>query len=724
MQISADLSTVEFTRTRLVLREGLKLVPQRYGDETFWHLEVPGTSSWFRIGHAEYVFVSLLDGRTSFAQALAIASQTLGENALSRNDALGVYTWLLENGLAAFAKDSGPEAVAGGNGQAAAHRFLQKLNPFWIRLPLGNPQPLLKWLTPRCRFLFSLPATLIMLGCVLVALVTLKSDWSRFSAAAEGVFAPDNWLWLMAAWILLKVVHELSHAIVCTRYGGEVRQMGIVLAFFVPMAYVDASSSWSFRSRFQRIHCALAGMHTELFVAALAVLGWKYVQSPNAAHLLHNVILMASVSTLLFNLNPLMRFDGYYVLSDLLQIPNLASSASEVLREETKRFVFGITARRPTHTGTQRWILLTYGILAASWRLLISLTLMIGASVMFHGAGLLLSVPAVIAWFGLPCWQVARSILETRRTNPTRLFRGAVVLGGIVLAATGLYFAPAPIIATAPAIVDFEDGEVVRATTSGFVAAVHVQNEQHVQAGDLLIELRNDEVASKYRDLELQIHQEEIRQQQANRLHDSGALSIATANLKSLRKQLDEARRDFEGLQIRAQTSGRIIARGLDRLPERYAPEGQHLLTVGTEGRKRILASVSQQDLETTTARIGQKVGIRIGTRSRITGTLERINPRASRNLRDPALAATNGGRLAVMRNQDADRDDHDSEMRLTEERFDATILLDGTDAAHIHCGERAVVALGMADASLGQWAVRGSRHWVRDQLEAALRGD
>ena len=138
--------------------------------------------------------------------------------------------------------------------------------------------------------------------------MTLCSDWDRFTASAEGVLAPSNWFWLAAAWLMLKVVHEVSHGLACKKYGGSVRETGMVLILFVPIFYVDVTSSWRFRSKWHRIHTAAAGMYAELGAAALALLVWSRVDAGVLNHLLYNIVLMAGLMTLLFNANPLMRF--------------------------------------------------------------------------------------------------------------------------------------------------------------------------------------------------------------------------------------------------------------------------------------------------------------------------------------------------------------------------------------------------------------------------------
>ena len=196
-------------------------------------------------------------------------------------------------------------------------------------------------------------------------------------------------------------------ALACKYHRGEVRETGLIFILLAPMAYVDVTSCWRFPSRWQRIHVAAAGMLAELLVAAVAAITWAHTDSSVVHHLLFNVIVMASLSTLLFNANPLMRFDGYYILADLVEIPNLATDGNRFLKAAASRIFFGEKQRPLQALGFRRWFVRSYGLAAAAWRLLICVSLVTAASVLLHGAGLVLAVAGVFAWFGV-------AVMETR----------------------------------------------------------------------------------------------------------------------------------------------------------------------------------------------------------------------------------------------------------------------------------------------------------------------
>jgi len=717
MQSAPDSSTVDLTRTRIALRDDVTFRPQVYGQETWYHIELPAKSQFFRIGYHEYVFVSLLDGQTTFSEALALTARTLGASAFTQEQALSLYEWLLESEIASFC-ESAADSASDNKPKHRTAGILQKLNPFWIRLPFGRPDSVLKMLQPFLGWIFSPIATVIGVLLMLAAGCRLADDWSTFAAASESVFAVDNWLWLLLAWLLLKTIHETAHGLVCQRYGGTVKETGIILAFFAPLAYVDVTSCWRFPSRWQRIHVAAAGMYIELLLASIAVFTWSQVSSEVASHLLYNIVVMASVSTLLFNANPLMKFDGYYILSDLLQIPNLATQASTAVQSLSKKVLFGVRNSTGELTGRLAWILRTYGIAAIAWRLLICSTMLLAASVLFHGAGVALALAGVVAWFGMPVWNAIAFLMRLRKSSPMLLVRGAVVATACSVGICGvLFWLPVPFSTVAPGIVSLPEGCRVRSSVSGFIDQIHVQNGHMVDAGELLLTFRNDEITNRHSDLQLQIQQETIRQQIAMQQHDAGAASVANSNLRSLRDRLLETQNQITALNVYAPASGVVVADHLDWKLGMYIDEGDDLLAVDDHRSRELRVSVAQEDFPLAERLVDGDVSIRVGTRSAARGVIARVIPRASRRVFAPSLAATEGGALSVMA---ADNDD--TEVQLTEHRFEAVIELTTTADANLLVGERGYAALGSLNECLAIHLFDRTERWLRTQIDSATQ--
>jgi putative peptide zinc metalloprotease protein len=202
---------------------------------------------------------------------------------------------------------------------------------------------------------------------------------------ASGVLAPDNLPLLYLAFILVKVFHEFGHAFACKKFGreegtgGEVHAMGIMFLVFMPLPYIDASSAWAFRRKWHRAVVGAAGVLVELAIAAVAAIVWARTAEGTAFHAIaYNVMFIASISTVIFNGNPLLRFDGYYVLSDLVEIPNLSQRALGYLYYLVRRYVWRVRkVQSPAHTRGEGVWFVVYGVASTAFRVFISIRIVL-----------------------------------------------------------------------------------------------------------------------------------------------------------------------------------------------------------------------------------------------------------------------------------------------------------------------------------------------------------
>ncbi len=694
---SHNLATLNLNCTKVQLRDDLMFAPQTHHGEVFTHIECVGKGSFYRIGYAEYVFISLLDGQTTFAEALAISAQRLAAHSLSTQQATTITLWLLENGLGAVVDPDGntsPFAAPTSQGRTGVFP-----NPFWIKVPFGNPDRLIRGLLPGFSWLFSPVTTALSLLIMLAAALTLATHWDRFLADSNIVFSPNNWLWMTVAWIGLKVVHELAHAFACRRYGGEVREMGLVFVLFAPLAYVDVTSSWRLPSKWSRIHVAIAGIYVELLVAAAAALIWQHTEAKFASHMLYNLIFMASISTILFNANPLMKFDGYFILSDLLELPNLYAEGGKIVHRQIAWFLFGDSSRARQISGRRRWWIAGYGWAAAVWRILLSVSLTMAASVLFHGAGIALSVLAILGWVGKPAVHFARGLVVRYSSNPLQVWR-AVGLSSLTMALVGLVllWMPSPASVSAPGVVEFENVQHLRTLTGGFVREVFVDDGQQVVAGERLLVLENPEVSTSYHDLCLAVQQAEVKYQAAVDRHEISDAQVAQREIAALTEQRSEAQQRFEALEVRAPISGKIIRRSLAQLIDTYLPEGEQVLSIGNELSKEIIVAVDQRYFDSVAPRVGESVRIRTGSQASVTGRLIRLEPRATSRLIHPALSALEGGSLEVVQSTAKEG----GEAELVEPCFRAVVSVPVDCANTMFSGQRTRVIMGNRSESLG----------------------
>ena len=710
MHRRSDSSTLELSQARLKLADDLIFTPQACDGRVFYRIEQPSRSRFFQVGWAEYVLISLFDGQTALAEAQSLAVGVLGQEAFTEAEAFAICSWLIENDLAATEGTN-----RGDSHKAPAQPFSTRWNPFWMKIPLGRPDRWLEALSPWLGWLHSPPMLLLSVLFWMIAAGGIAFHWEKFAASSVGVLAPTNWLWLGAAWLGLKLVHEFHHALVCKRYGGQVPDMGVILVLFAPLAYVDVTSSWSFRSRWQRMHVAAAGMIAEFHVASVCALCWLRTDSPQVAHILFTVIFMASLTTVLFNANPLMRFDGYYLLSDGINIPNLSSNASQSLKGLLARWFLGTPGRQIGWRGGKGLFVRVYSVLAFLWRIVVCAGLIIAASVLFHGAGLVLAAFAMLHWLCRPMLRAARVWARHAGRRPELVFRLVFSIGAVAgLLHAAWNVVPWPGARQAAGIIEYAPLSIVRADVAGFVEEVFVADGQEVEQGEVLARLRNEDVETECRALEREREQSALKR----RGHlEKGEIALAQVEEKkgeALEKRLAELNARRAGLLVRAPIRGRVMARELPWLRETYLEEGDPILEIGQPREKELQIAISQPDIETYRSRLQQPVRVRLRSGETVRGMLVKLDPRATETPPHPALCAPHGGPLAV--NASTPQNAGDDSHRLVEPHLVGRVSLPPETALCLDAGLIGSVAIFEEQDTFGRVACRRVTRWFRDR--------
>jgi putative peptide zinc metalloprotease protein len=724
---SHDSAVQELTRARLTLREDLVFTPQEYRGEMFYHVEDAARSKFYRLGFAEYTFVSLLDGRTTVADALALSARVLGEEAPCEADAIRIATWLIDTGLAHTDQSTQAARLHRAARSAERRRTGERLNPLFLRIPLFNPDRLLGRVLPWLGWMFSGPAFLVWLAVCAWGASQVIADWNRFVGASAGILAPSNWIWLGASWLLLKVLHESSHALVCKRHGGSVREVGAIFVLFAPMAYVDVTSSWRFRSKWQRMHTAAAGMYGELFAAAVAAILWSRTEPGVFNHLCHHLVLTAGVATIVFNANPLMRFDGYYLLADFLELPNLYANGTGYVHYLVRRHVLGLSASATWTPGGIDWFVRCYGVASWCWRIAVYACLVVAASTLFHGAGLVLAVLSVLAWMGKPVVAFLRGLLRGdfgERPNPVRL----MLAGGVtvVIAAAAFWGISWPALHSAPAFVENSPLAVLRADSAGFVRQVLVRSGQRVEENQIVAVLENEELQLEVRDLELALEDSFARTRTHLQKREAAAAQVEAKKQEALQKRLAERRRQLEKLTVRSPLAGQVLSRNLAALVGTYLTAGTEILAIGDEQQKELRVSVGQEEIDAFTAEVDEPVQVRLRGRATFSGRLVRLMPRASVKPSHASLCAPFGGPLAVKPRDRSDAANAGNnpleEYELLEPRFIAVVSLSAEDGRRLQSGESGNVTLAAAPDSFGRGLYNLLSAWLQNQLVKSRR--
>lgn len=717
-------TTRKSEQVRIKLREDLRCSLHQHGGAPCYVVEDPVAAKFFRLGVREWTFVSFLDGRNSVRDARDLAGEALGPRQLSRDEVRRLCRWLIQSRLAYLDtvdvdELQSPAAVAAAADRPGGVRF----NPFFIRIPLLNPDRPLTAVAPWLGWTLQFHAFLVWVFVCTAGAYRIWTDWDRFAAASAGLLSPHNWLMLLAVWVLLKVVHELAHGLACKRFGGTVPRAGVILILFSPVAYVDLTSCWRIRSKWRRIFTSAAGMYLELGLAGAAALVWSYSRPGIVSHLSHKVVLMAGLTTVLFNLNPLMRFDGYYIAGDLLGITNLYQRGRAYVRYCARRYLLGMRSASPEPASAAGMLIRCYGFAALIWRTLVCIALAAAAATLLGGLGLVLTLLGITVWIALPAVRLVRFLASGTAAGGPRLSGVAVRALPAGAIAAGVLMLPWPGGVSAPAIVEYAPLSVVRAEVPGFVTEVRVAGGDAVEAGRVLAVISNHQEQLALEELELQIRQSALKSRALQTENEIAKCQVERENLQTLQAKRTELQQRLEGLLVRAPAAGRVIGRNLDSMLGQYVAAGTQLMAIGTEDRKELLASVAQEDVDSFQDRIGSPVEARVhGRRYWLHGArLQGLSPAASRLLEHPALGARCGGPLAVTLAADDDdvRQTSSAPCRLIRPRVGARISISAEAAAGLRAGEPATVALHDSRQSIGGYLYRHLDQWLRRRVAA-----
>ena len=699
----------------LTLRQDLAITPRHDSDEPGYLLEDKVNSKYFRIGVPEYSFIALLDGKTTVREAVGIAARVEPQHAVTKEQAATICRWLIDNELAFTPESASPSGVEANRSRAGQKPAPARWNPLFLRIPLLRPDSLLGRLLPWSGWLFSWPAALAALLLAAVAANEVLTQWSRFVTSSRGILSAERWLWIAVAWLVVKALHELAHGIVCKRYGGGVREAGVVLILATPVAYMDVTSSWRFRSKWQRIHTAVAGMYIELLIAAAATIVWSRVQAGVLSDLCFQIMILASVTTVLFNANPLMRFDGYYILSDLLELPNLYSESQQFLRHVIRKYLLGVHSNLYWNW-TRGSILAVYGAAALAWRILVCCTIALAAASAFRGAGIVLAAVGIGLWIAPPTVAAIKYLVFGAAWEQPRRLRFLMAMGAIVTVLTlALVCVPWPGAYRAPAMVEYAPLAVVRAASSGFVREIDVQVGQAVERGQVLVVLENEPLRLEVSELRIRVRQSKSRVR-ALRYEAKTADSQAEGEqLASLERRLREKEEQLEALTLRAPVAGALVSRDLESLRGTYLKRGAEVLVIGSQDRKELNISIAQEDIEVFSDHLQQALSVRIRGVPGFAASLTEVSPRARREPSSQGFCAPLGGALPVrVLNPVATHTDAQPRYELLSPRFDGNLSLSHEQSLSLLAGQRGFVALRANNRSIADHLLSRLRHWFR----------
>ncbi len=670
---------------RLRLRQDLNIAPQKYEGRTYWVVKDPVSMRYYRFKEQEHFLLQFMDGDHTLDEAQKEYEQRFRPERLKLEDLEHFAQQLLTAGLAQNESPRAGKQLFDRRKKRLRSEWMQALtNILYIKIPIFDPDKLLIRMMPYCGWVFSgwaiLLAHLYFLGTLIFVGMHFEKFYDNLPRYQEFfTFGNLGWMWLALG--VVKVIHEFGHGLSCRKYGGEVHEMGALFLCLSPCLYCNVSDAWTLPSKWKRIVISYAGIYIELFIAATATFVWWYTPShPFINNLALCLMVVCSISTIIFNANPLMRYDGYYVMADWLEIPNLRDRSNRFLKNVVLEHCLGVEVQPETYMATTRKVLfITYAVVSYIYRWVITYSILIFMATFLKPYKLvvvsqMLAVASLASMVGWPLWRLGKNL--HRRGRLPDMKTGRAVVSGLIVAAVVIAFFTVPLPVSRvrqTGLVQLRDGAEtpVLLRQDGRLEDLKVHDGQFVRKDEVLAVFRNRDLERKREEVATQC---EVLRQQRDEATRALAESIKEPEVKDrMRSRLREVVQDLtrcEGqlqqlepllaaLTLRAPCDGWVINPPRPDEKGKYFDHSQPapFCTIGDPSRLRMLVPVKPADYrllkQDRAALEGQgkdlPIVIRVQGRDAHTWKGEWLTmPESEAKTIPPQLANKGGGPIAV----------------------------------------------------------------------------
>lgn len=643
------------SRLTPTLRPHVQMTRQLFRGEHWYVVHDPISNNFFRLNPVAHHFVGLLDGKRQVDEAWRLTTDRYADMAPTQNEVIHILGQLNQSNLLRvdLPVDAKP-LLDRANRRKVKQWTGQAMSILFVRIPLINPDRFLTWALPLFRPLLSKGGLALWVMWLGYCLWQFIPHAASFLHDAESVLAPANWGWMILLFLITKAIHEFGHGILCKRFGGAVPEMGVMMLIMMPAPFVDATSSWSFASRWQRFLVNAAGMMFELAIAGGAALFWLYEKSNNpgsiTAQLAYNIVFMASFTTILFNANPLLRFDGYYMLADVLEVPNMYDRATKHTRWIVQRYAYGMENAQPVATASgEQWILLVYGIASQVYRFFVLTGIILFIAGQLLTIGLLLAAWSFIAWCVVPFCKFFHWLFTSGQLGEQRKRAIGVTFTFILAAIIGIGVIKVDEHKRTEGVIESAQRSDIAIQSEGFVIEVLVEPGQQVKAGQVLLIAENPQLLSRKGELEAELVKIDIQRRMAM-IKDLTEMNIAKAKTHVVQEELDDINDRIADLVLKAPQDGTLIAANFKQILGQYVRRGDVVGRIADLSQLRVTALVSQS--QSANALNKQIRAIELRT----VGNIEKVHQSQLLKAFDsgrsylphPALSKNAGGQIAM----------------------------------------------------------------------------
>ena len=688
------------------LRRHVNIYRHDYRGRIWFILQDLATGRSHRFSPAAYRMVGLLDGTRSLGEVWDIANEQLGERAPTQDEAIRLLGQL--HAADALVADVSPDSreLFRRHKRHKRMEIKQKVwSPLAVRVPIWDPDRFLTATLPFVRPFLTKTFAVIWLLLVLTAAVFAAMNIGALTTnITDRVLNPGNLAVLWLVYPVVKAFHELGHGYAVKKFGGEVHEIGIMFLVLIPVPYVDASAASALRDKHKRMLVGGIGIMIELLLASVALFVWLNAESGAVTAVAFNVMLIGGVSTLLFNGNPLLRFDGYYVLADWIEIPNLSGRSTNYLNYLIQRYIYGMReADKVTSLWSERVWFVFYGIAAFIYRMFIMFAIIAYIAGRFFIIGVLLAIWATTTQLLLPIGKGIKFLSGSPKLRTNRPRALITTFAAIALILGALFLVPFPSYSIVDGVIWPSQQAQVRAGTNGFVTKVATTTDQKVRSGDLMMQLDDPFMRARLELIDTQLAGLEIQRSALIRT-DRVQSALIAEEIDVVQNDRARLVEELSALDIRAPRVGTAVLPNASDLEGSFVAKGNvigYVVAQRDTQTVRTVVSQNQIDLVRNDTQSVSVMPVEWGAEP-IKAIILREVPGATQQLPTPALGTAGGGNVPV--------DPSDPNGVQTLGRFFEFEILMVQPSADILLGRRVRVRFDHGTSPLGFQAYRSLR--------------
>ncbi|MDX2039163.1 MAG: HlyD family efflux transporter periplasmic adaptor subunit [Isosphaeraceae bacterium] len=698
------------------LRPDLIVQPQFYEGMTHYVVKDPIALKYFRFKVEEYFLLQQLDGKQNLQDVKRAFERKYRPQTISVDDLIRFVAQLHEAGIVLVDTSEQAKVFI----ERRRKRLLKQVGQFfanilYIKIPIIDPERLLDKMYPWFRWMFTTWFVVLSFMMMGAALLLVLSQWSTFSAKLPDFQNYFNWWTILNFWCTLaivKIIHEFGHGLTAKHFGGEVHEMGMLFLVMTPALYCDVTDSWLLPNKWKRIWISAAGIFVECFLASIATFVWWNTEAGLLNSLSMATMFICSVNTILFNANPLLRYDGYYVMSDWLEIPNLRVKSTQFFGYLFQEKVLGLEVPVQSYMPRSRRILfVTYAVASYLYRWVVTFSILffLYGFLKPHGLGsisMVLAIGSLVPLLFMPVYQIVKFVRTPGRMRKVKKVRAALCAAAFAAVVTGILMIPTPMKISGSLVLMSADPAFVYAEVPGILEELKVRDGDYVVEGQVIAVVASPEKQREREALEEQQKSHSVlalwlklsdsRESRSRMLQHQNAAADLEPALNKVQEQLDS-------LILVAPRSGKVIGVPHPETLGMAVKPGKPFCEVTDPKKLEAHLILDQSDIELINMQRDKNATAWVKIYGSSERTYRSFVDRVALPDRDnipPELSSVTGGEIATK------QDPKTGEPIALTAMYEVTIPIDNSDL-HLEPGQRGFAKIDGGTHSLGWWLWR-----------------